>query len=158
MKKFVALFLPVIMLATSTVTPALAQADNLTEKSVSQVQKNTIESNGQYQSVKDFATKKEKSVIAPMSYKTYNFGNSDHIYSPGKLKIEVFPGTNDGPKDNTNWIIVELFDVNDPGTHVAYRSVSAFNDSTVEFECYGYHYISVYNMNYSQSGKFNVVW
>ncbi|AQT85587.1 hypothetical protein ERICIV_00756 [Paenibacillus larvae subsp. larvae] len=102
----------------------------------------------------------EQNGISTRDWRTYRFGqNSAHIYSPGALRVDTFPGPNNYPNNQYNWVIAELYKVESNGSYnVAHRTLSAFHDDWATFQCTGYHYITAYNMNYDQSGKFNVVW
>lgn len=101
--------------------------------------------------------------VGVQDYLTYNYGTpSVPIYSPSALRVESFPGPNDEPEDDLNWVIAELFVVKDNDDRVFYTSktLDAFEeDSTVFSNIYGYHAVNVYNFNYPWlTGKYNVVW
>lgn len=104
----------------------------------------------------------ETDEISTKSWETYTFNSySADIYSPGSLRVESMPGTNDEKKDEYNFVVANIYKKDNGENYLMDSEIlNAYNNDNVTFSgYYGYHKIWCGNFNYPWlPGKYNVVW
>ncbi|MEF3307142.1 hypothetical protein [Paenibacillus sp. GYB003] len=96
--------------------------------------------------------------ISIFDWRTYLFGEqSADIYSPGVLGVTSMPGPNPSPGSSDSFVVARCTNAL-TGYTIYSEALSASEEDSYNFLVDGYHNINVYNFNYEQTGKYNVVW